>query len=326
VVTLHAGESQGLLERARGGHGQEAGPARGPGQRSEDVATQVPACVPERGRRRREQLPGDHQAAGQAQAWAERGPQDLWGFMCQHKSSSLAVQGALELASRELQAAACGGEREAPLGRLRALVQALRGHAAEAAAHPVANFVLQRALELAPPALTEPLAEELVGRGVELARGCVSCRSLLRVLRHQLPVGGAAAAALAQELLSQAESLSRHQFGNYVVQEMLHSGSPEQRREILLALRRGGGRSLRRLAVSRHSSRVLEAAIAVAEPRQLDVVAEDLLHSEATTWALFGSEFGRHVAEALAKRLAAEHPRRAVFDSGRRRHRAARRW
>lgn len=225
-----------------------------------------------------------------------RGDGNVWRLACKDRASSLAVQGALELAVQRVH-------DESPVVQnamydLQSLLFDFQGRVLEAAVHRSANFVLQLALEIVPAPLSEFIASEILNHAVPLARSHIGCRIVLRVFRHQLAAGGVAATLLADEILAQAPQLCCHEFGKYVMQELLECGAPPHQRQIVAALR-GSGRALLWNATSNHASRVVETAIKCACPEDVDAMIGDLLRSKSGR-CLVRNRFGRHVARSIA--------------------------
>lgn len=255
--------------------------------------------------RRRPEPLADRGSAGRVLMQAGLQPGAILEMMMKDKESSLAVQGALEMGAEALRAAPSEAARVTALAALQSLLRDLRGHVLAAIRHETANFVVARALELAPPSLVQFVAEEILGHGIRLAKGRISCRSVLRVFRHQPDTG--AASALASEILSDAEAMCRHQYGSYVAQELLVVGSSEQKRHIFTALCSSG--LLSSAKDGQHSSRTMEAAIEHCSPEELGTMANELLGSDSVVCDLLSTRYGRHVAKAFCKRLPLTDPR-----------------
>lgn len=257
------------------------------GRQHEPVATSR-----ERGRRRRKEPQVDSQVTAQLR----QEPEHAWELACRDRESSLMVQGAFRSLANEMRAPDLFPEAEESM---LTLLQGLRGHVLEAAFHPTANFVLQRVLEVVPLHLAGFVADEAVGRSVELAKGRISCRAVIGVLRHQLPHGSAA--HIAAEVLAEGEGLCWHQYGNYVLQELVVCGSLEQQRAILRSLRSAGG--IVRCATSNHPSRILEIAVAHCLLEDVDLISQELAGHGGQ---LQKSKFGRHVTRALNTRYSTQ--------------------
>jgi hypothetical protein len=142
--------------------------------------------------------------------------------------------------------------------------------------------------------MTAFVSSALLGRGVVLARHRMGCRVVVRVLRHQLPVGIPAACQLASEIATSANHLSKHEFGNYVVQEILEQGSDLQRRQIATKL--GSSSTLLSYAVSPHASCVVQKALKLCPP---DLTGPMFARLNQSMRTLTKDKFGRHVAKTV---------------------------
>lgn len=259
---------------------------------------------------RRPRTRAPHEALEKPEAWgahilcqARLGQGIVWRLACQDRASSLAVQRALEMAAAALP-------HRAPAADLGALLSDLHGRVVEASWHPVANFVLSRALELGPPDMLGFVAQEMLGRGVELAKGRISCRAVLRVFRHLLPAGVPHALAVAAEVLQAAPRLVSHGYGSYVIQELFAS-SPQHRAQVVAALRREeGAEPLLRSATGNCTSRVLEHVLTHGDPGEALALIQELLPSRGSTERLCDGRFGRHVAKLICGMLPCDHERR----------------
>jgi hypothetical protein len=112
-----------------------------------------------------------------------------------------------------------------------AIASELRGHVHEAVFCLHANHVVQTCIRTMPAPGVQFILEELLKRGVQYivdaAKHQYSCRSLQRLLEHLNPVQ---LAPLVDILLANAISLSRHRYGNYVMQNVAEYGTAAQRR------------------------------------------------------------------------------------------------
>lgn len=209
--------------------------------------------------------------------------------------------------------------RTSALNDLQRLVRDFEGHELDAALHRFANYVLHLVLEQAPPPLTEFISEALVGQAAQLSKNRFGCRTILRIFRHQLPAGGMAAATIADEVIAQAPFLLAHEFGNYVVQELLERGSPGQKREIASALCRNQRTQkegeLLRNATRLHASRVLQKALTSCCAEDVDTIVNELLRDPTNIQALVKNHSGRHVAQSVSALLPVTDGRRALLDA-----------
>jgi len=135
------------------------------------------------------------------------------------------------------------------------LLAELHGHVRAAAESPHANYVVQKIVELMPPSHSSFVVNELKGACAYFAQHCYGCRILCRLVEHS--IGGDAFTELVSELLVDALSLSRHQFGHYVMQSVLEHGSQEHHKQLVAAL----CSDIRQSAQHRWASHVIEKAL-----------------------------------------------------------------
>uniref|UniRef100_A0A7S0ZZQ6 PUM-HD domain-containing protein n=1 Tax=Noctiluca scintillans TaxID=2966 RepID=A0A7S0ZZQ6_NOCSC len=217
---------------------------------------------------------------------------EVWSLSFGGKDTSLCVQSAARLAASKLHDTS--EVRSEGLRELQILLSGLHGHEMHAATHTSANYVLQLLLELAPAAMTAFISSALLDRGVALAKHRTGCRVLVRVLRHQLPVGITAANQLANEIAESANHLSKHEFGNYVVQEVLEQGSDTQRHQIASKLCRSN--TLLSNAMNPHASCVVQKVLKLCTSEVTGPMVARLNQSMRT---LTKDKFGRHVAKTV---------------------------
>jgi len=218
---------------------------------------------------------------------------EVWSLSFGGRDTSLCVQNAARLAASKLHGTS--EARSEGIRELQILLSGFQGHEMHAATHTSANYVLQLLLELAPPATTAFISSALLGRGVALAKHRTGCRVVVRVLRHQLPVGITAASQLANEIAESANHLSKHEFGNYVVQEVLEQGSDAQRRQIASKLCRSN--TLLSNALNPHASCVVQKVLKLCTS---DVTGPMVARLNQSMRTLTKDKFGRHVAKTVA--------------------------
>eukprot|EP00973_Karenia_brevis_P082043 11375148-Karenia_brevis.AAC.1 len=100
-----------------------------------------------------------------------------------------------------------------------ALINELRGHVLEACFCHHANFVLQRAIEVAPYLQIDFVAKEIQGQTMKVACHQMGCRVMQRLLEH----GGSMESMqpLIHEMYLNATELCQSKFGHYVAQSIL---------------------------------------------------------------------------------------------------------
>lgn len=92
-------------------------------------------------------------------------------------------------------------------------------HIPELAKDPSGNFVLQRIIDLKPPATVELLVWKIQRIPLLLARNRHGCRILERLIEHSGAI--LQKYGIVRSLVSHAETLSRHPFGNFVIQRLI---------------------------------------------------------------------------------------------------------
>lgn len=179
------------------------------------------------------------------------------------------------------------------------LLAEFHGHVRWAAESPHANYVVQKIVEVMPPAHGSFVVRELKGVAVELARHRYGCRIFCRLVEH--PVGGEDFAELMTELLTDALLLSRHQFGHYVMQSVLEHGSAEHRKQLVAALCEDIGKS----ANHRWASHVIETALCYCAAEEQYSIAASLgcldEHANDAIELLAQTQFGSFVIKALIR-------------------------
>lgn len=155
------------------------------------------------------------------------------------------------------------------------LAQELRGHVREALESPHANHVLQRAIELMRPSSVHFVLAELRewGRPSSLAKHRYGCRVLERLIEH-FPL--ASLEAFLAEILEESRELSRHVYGNFVVQHVLEHGEQTHRRHIVDMLMR----DLLGAATDQHACSVLDKALSYCSQEDQQRLAQRLLSEE----------------------------------------------
>lgn len=154
--------------------------------------------------------------------------------------SSRAAQRAIEAASAAEQVALSYG---------------LHGQVIEAMRSKHANYVITKAIEVMPVDRVGFIAEELLGRGSEVARHRFGCRVLCRILEHLSP-RDEASMRLLDEVLVDAERLCIHAFGSIVMRHFLEHGLAQHKRRVAAALLQ----DVAACAVQRKGSHVVEEA------------------------------------------------------------------
>mmetsp|Transcript_29124 Transcript_29124/g.67019 ORF Transcript_29124/g.67019 Transcript_29124/m.67019 type:complete len:582 (+) Transcript_29124:103-1848(+) len=233
----------------------------------------------------------------------------VWALSRKDATSSALVQKAIEIVAEELSEAKESGDEEAwneANFRVEALIAGLHSHTHTAIEHPHANYVVQKVADLLPTEHIAFLMSELKGKAVWASKHRFGCRTMLRLVRHSTAAGwaGEAAAVLVDELLANATDLSCDKFGNYVIQEVLEHGLPEQVRKLAEMLLN----DVVEASGTQHGSRVVEKALRLCAAPQIQVLADELLRNPSAVQNLACSEYGCFVLRALVK--SEQHGRR----------------
>jgi len=172
----------------------------------------------------------------------------------------------------------------------------LRGHVVEAIRSPHANYVLQKIVKVLTAKEAAFLVEEVAKASPDLARHEYGCRIYCRLLEHM--ASDPAVSKLIDDVLWETEELLRHTFGHHVVECALEHGLPQQRQQIIAALRK----NLLRSAWNRNAAYVVEKALLYGNVDDQTALATDLLScSSADLAQLARSQFGSMVVRALLR-------------------------
>eukprot|EP00929_Paragymnodinium_shiwhaense_P034514 TRINITY_DN18763_c0_g1_i4.p1 TRINITY_DN18763_c0_g1~~TRINITY_DN18763_c0_g1_i4.p1 ORF type:complete len:404 (-),score=70.47 TRINITY_DN18763_c0_g1_i4:636-1847(-) len=115
------------------------------------------------------------------------------------------------------------------------LLSELHGSVQRAIASPHGNYVIQKTIEVMPPALTHFITEELRHRAVETARHRYGCRVLCRLLEHS-STDRRTVDLLGELLKTEAGQLCRHEFAHHVMECIVEHGVPSQKAQVIAAL------------------------------------------------------------------------------------------
>jgi len=176
------------------------------------------------------------------------------------------------------------------------LLSELRGRVEAATRSPHANYVIQKAIAVMPPAACSFIAQEMRGVGAAVARHRFGCRILSRLLEHM--ADSPACVELMAEVLAEAGQLCRDEFGHYVMQSVLEHGQPQQRARLVQALI-SEGPSLASDPVAYH---VVETALVHGSSEEQQLIGAALLmlgSYSMVTLAL--TQYGSFVARALLR-------------------------
>jgi len=176
-----------------------------------------------------------------------------------------------------------------------ALSLELQGKVREAIRSPHANHVVQKLVEVLPVTSLGFVAKEMLGAGPEVARHRYGCRVLCRLVERHYGKAVAQMDELIEELLVEGAELVRHTFGHYVIEMILQTGNPHQRRQVCAALRV----ELMRNAKNRSATYVVEKALTICDDEDRRNMIEELCGSPESLVFLVDNQFGCHVAKAI---------------------------
>jgi hypothetical protein len=180
----------------------------------------------------------------------------------------------------------------APSADQQRIAEKLRGHVEDMLKSPNANHVLQKCIEVMPPEKMQFMVEELQGKGAFAARHRFGCRILQRLFEHCIP---AQTEELVNEILIEAPKLFRHQYGNFVIQHILQHGSPDQLHEIASMLRT----DVIRLAKHRIASHVVSCAMVHCSPEDVQSLTEVVLGEAGQLADLSRRQYGSFVVREV---------------------------
>jgi hypothetical protein len=177
------------------------------------------------------------------------------------------------------------------------LIKSLRGHVREATKSMYCNYVIQRAVELMPGQSISFIPHELLGVGRDVARHRFGCRILCRLLEHSF-LEDDTIQALFEEVLRDADALSYHAFGNFVIRHCLEFGLAWHRRAIAFAV----SGSLIEAAMDQNGSHVIESCVEFCESTDTSMIADVLLSSPEHVHHLATHNYGRHAVKAFLRK------------------------
>lgn len=182
----------------------------------------------------------------------------------------------------------------------------LKGHIGEACRSPFANYVVQKIIEVLPPANIQFISEELVGSVRAIAQHSYGVRILCRLLEHFPPnmIEG-----LISEVILNIGSLCCHKFGNYFAQHIIEYGPVEQCRIVVRTLIEDSYR----FAVHRNGSAVVVRALSHGA---LEVTSELAKALQADAAKLEANRHGVRVMNALRELISEESGHRDPDQSG----------
>lgn len=174
-----------------------------------------------------------------------------------------------------------------------------KGRVRAAVESPHANHVIQRLVELLPPKALKFLLQELrKGWGAcSMARHKFGCRVLERILEHFTACRETKSELeeFLAGLMAELQVLSRHLFGNFVVQHLVEYGDDAQRTEVCRALRR----DLRAAALDEHAVCVLDRALEWLPEDERSALADGVVAMPALLPVMASSRSGELALERL---------------------------
>lgn len=187
------------------------------------------------------------------------------------------------------------------------------GHVVDALKHPHANHVVKLLVEEAPTYLISDLVhKELLGQeAVDMAKHNYGCRTILRLVRH-CGAGtpeSIAVEAVMQSVVRDAKALCQHEFGKFVVEELVRSPVAQHRHAALEALGVGPGlrQQLLANATHKHASGLIVQALNCLDRAAGEQLVGELLSGDAAAKALVSSQYGLWLLRDIDKTKM--HPR-----------------
>jgi hypothetical protein len=195
------------------------------------------------------------------------------------------------------------------------LLAGLRGQIRKAMQDKNANYTVTKAVEIMPTGRVRFIAQELFGRGREVARHRYGCRVICRLLEHSSQKD-TSVMQLLEEVLLDAENLCTNCFGSIVMRHFLEHGLPEHQHRIAQALCHAkapekGEHTANTTVCSdeitnivfcsqkRQTSRVVETAFAFCSLEDQRVLAQILLSNTEQLFTLATGQSGRHIVLAM---------------------------
>lgn len=112
-----------------------------------------------------------------------------------------------------------------------AVAEELRGHIVDAMHSPYANFVLQKLVQLVPPASIGFMADELGPEEfVQASKHKFGCRIVQRLIEFW---PASMTERLVEAIFGDFGAVARHPYGNYVVQNIMVNGTAEQQGRVI---------------------------------------------------------------------------------------------
>jgi len=200
------------------------------------------------------------------------------------QDGSRLVQAALQVGDRKVQAA---------------IVSELQGHVCEMVGSPHANHVLQRIIELLPPATVGFMLEEIASRWSPdfVAKHKFGCRVLERMIEH-FPCAPQVFPLWAQfldGLLQNAATHSYHAFSTFIMQHLMEHGTEHHRQIIVQSVIQ----DLESAALDSHASGVLDKALCFLQPNEQFLLASKILEIDGLLPRMISSN--RSAAERLLR-------------------------
>lgn len=158
-----------------------------------------------------------------------------------------------------------------------ALADELRGRIWQAMRCPHANHVLQKCFVTMRPQAVQFIINELVGKGakaiIKAAQHEYACRVLQRMIEHCSPEQ---MDEIMETLLTVGETLSRHLYGNFVMQHILEHGTESHKHTLIVKL----VEQVRVYGLDPRTSRVLRKALFCASGDDQVQCARALLYAK----------------------------------------------
>lgn len=176
------------------------------------------------------------------------------------------------------------------------LLDELAPKAIELYESPHGNWCLCKAVMVLPAKWMSKIVETLQERSFEeVSKHKFGCRLMERLIEHLEP---SQTAVIAEEIIPKADVLSKHQYGNFVVQH-LYEHAPNQRDKILSKILG----QVPSMATHRTASHVVQRALTYSDERGQAMIVQALLHGhgENSLVKVATGRYGSFVVEQLGQ-------------------------
>jgi mRNA-binding protein PUF3 len=168
------------------------------------------------------------------------------------------------------------------------LIQELEDHVIRCIKDQNGNHVIQKAIQCLDSRRVQFILDAIDGQIGALANHPYGCRVIQRVLETCVEP---AKRRIFAELHAYGSTLISDQFGNYVAQNMMQHGSPEDRAKVINLVKQ----NLVALAKHKFASNVVERCLVDGTPQQRRELMDELVSRHDATYQLLKDQFGNYV-------------------------------